>query len=156
MENLQRAGSGASLNTLFHNSCYGVCVYIYPSTLLSLPISWEVFFFDVELYRASWGREGGGERLAFQGKDNWTWFRGIERKFDEEIGGNFSLRVDVFPPSSSSHIFGYVSRFYWVWIVKMNSIVFLRDFYIHVASIRKEIDWGLKIYDSSLIVGTKN
>lgn len=29
VENLQRAGSGASLNTLFHNSCYGVCIYIY-------------------------------------------------------------------------------------------------------------------------------
>lgn len=42
VENLQRAGSGASLNTLFHNSCYGVYIYMYPFTVTTtLPPSFS-------------------------------------------------------------------------------------------------------------------
>lgn len=43
MENLQRAGTGASLNTLFHNSCYGY---------VPLPIS--RFQVSLALLASSW------------------------------------------------------------------------------------------------------
>lgn len=139
VENLQRAGSGASLNTLFHNSCYGVYIYIYVSFHgYDDPSSFFLSRFRERFSSLAWNYIALLEAkcLAFQGKDNWTWFRGIERKFDEEIGGNFSSRVDVFPLSSFSSLSSLDTFLYWIVILKINSMAGVsRDFYIYVTRV---------------------